>query len=86
MHDGYVEVDTAKKLLDVVSKKFIEFNKNEKYHFLDLLTSIMYNEVNGVREHILKLSSFYKKLKDMEINLGETFLTYIILKKLSISI
>ena len=55
------KMDTTKELLEVIGKKFIKFDMNEKHHYLDLLNNTKYDGVKGVRDHIMLLSSYYNK-------------------------
>ena len=76
------KVDTAKGLLEEIGKKFIKFDMNEKHHYLDLLNNTKYDGIKGVRDHIMLLSSYYNKLKDLKMDIGEEFLTYSIMRSL----
>ena len=49
---------------------------------MDLLNNIKYDEVKGVRDHIMLLYSYYNKLKGLKMDIGEEFLTYSIMKNL----
>ena len=76
------KVDIAKRLLEEIGKKFIKFYMNEKHHYLNLLNNTKYDGVKGVRDHIMVLSSYYNKLNDLKMNIGEEFFTYSIMKNL----
>lgn len=49
------KVDSANKFLEKIGKKFIKFDK--------------YDGIHGVREHIILLSSYFNKLKDLKFEL-----------------
>ena len=57
------KMDTTKGLLEKRRKKFIKFYMNKKHHYLDLLNDTKYDEVRGVMNHIMLLSSYYNKSK-----------------------
>ena len=57
------KMDTTKGLLEERRKKFIKFDMNKKHHYLDLLNDTNYDEVRGVMNHIMLLSSYYNKSK-----------------------
>ena len=69
------KVDTAKGLLE-------EIVTNEMHHYFDLLNNTKYDEVKGVRYHIMLLFSYYNKVKGLKMDIGEEFLTYSIMKSL----
>ena len=76
------KMDTRNGFLREGGKKFIKFDINEKYHYLYLLNKNKYDEVKRVRDHIMLLSSYYNKLKDLKMDIGREFLTYSIIKSL----
>lgn len=47
-----------------------------------MLANAHYDNVSRVREHILKMTSYYKKLKDMDVNLLDDYLVYQVLESL----
>jgi hypothetical protein len=57
-----------------VGDKFTKFDKAEKGTFMKLLTTTTYDCVSGVREHIMKLTNFFNKLKQMKVELTYSFL------------
>ena len=61
---------------------FKKVNKAEKGNYLRLLTNTQYDGVSRVREHILKMTSYHKKLKDMDVNLPNDYLVFKILESL----
>ena len=77
------KVDTIKRLFKEIGRKFIKFDMNEKHHYLNLLNNTKYDGVKGVRDHIMLLSSYYNKLNDFKMDIGEEFFTYSIMKNLS---
>ena len=76
------KVDTTKGFLQKIRKNFIKFDMNEKHHYLDLLNNTKYDGVKGVRDHILLLSSYYNKFKDVKMEIRKEFLTYSMMKSL----
>ena len=60
----------------------MKFDKSEKGHYLSLLEKTVYDGVSGVREHIMKLMHYHNRLKDMNIDLGESFLIWQALESL----
>ena len=76
------ESQKAKDFLESIAEKFVKFDKAEKGRYLSLLEKTMYDGVNGVREHILKLVHYYNKLKAMNVDLGDSFLIWRALESL----
>ena len=74
--DNILETNKAKEFLEFVEKKFKKFDKTKKSYYLNLLTKTRYDETSGVREHAMKLSNWYNKLKLMKVVLGENFLNW----------
>ncbi|KAG6642075.1 hypothetical protein CIPAW_09G118100, partial [Carya illinoinensis] len=66
------DTDSTKEYLDVVGKKFIKFDKVEKGTLMKFLTTTTYDGVSGVREHIMKLTHFFNKLKGMKFDTLKT--------------
>jgi len=77
--DNIPEASNAKKFLADVGNKFKKFDKTEKSTYLSLLTKTKYDGVGGVREHAMKLTNWYHKLKSMKVVLREDFLVWQIL-------
>ena len=61
----------------------MKFNKVKKGYYLSLLEKKIYNSVNGVREHIFKLVTYYNKLKSMKVDLGDNFFIWHTLESLA---
>ncbi|EXB28914.1 hypothetical protein L484_012673 [Morus notabilis] len=80
--DSIPETMTAKALLAAIAKKYAKFDKVEKSTYMGLLTSTAYDGTSGVREHVMKLTSYYYKLKGMNWDPGENFLVWQILQSL----
>ncbi|XP_074560510.1 uncharacterized protein LOC141816668 [Curcuma longa] len=80
--DNVPETNSAKEFLESVGKKFKKFDKTEKASYLSLLTKTRYDGVSGVREHAMKLTNWYNKLKSMKVELGSDFLVWQILDSL----
>ncbi|XP_042950214.1 uncharacterized protein LOC122282322 [Carya illinoinensis] len=74
--------DSAKEYLDAVGKKFTKFDKAENENLMKLLTTTTYDGISGVREHIMKLTHFFNKLKGMKVELADSFLVWQVLESL----
>jgi hypothetical protein len=66
----------------VVGDKFTKFDKARKGTFMKLLTTTTYDSVSGVREHIMKLTHFINKLRQIKVELADCFLVWQVLKSL----
>ncbi|KAH9648506.1 Integrase catalytic domain-containing protein [Citrus sinensis] len=80
--DSIPVCDKAKDYLAAVGRTFKKVDKAENGNYLRLLTNTQYDGVSGVREHILKMTSYHKKLKDMDVNLPDDYLVFQILESL----
>ncbi|KAH9657984.1 hypothetical protein KPL70_023305 [Citrus sinensis] len=80
--DSIPACDKAKDYLAAVGRTFKKVDKAEKGNYLRLLANTQYDGVFGVREHIFKMTSYHKKLKDMDVNLPDDYLVFQILKSL----
>ncbi|KAK9199756.1 hypothetical protein WN944_014949 [Citrus x changshan-huyou] len=80
--DSIPACDKAKDYLAAVGRTFKKVDKAEKGNYLRLLANTQYDGVSGVREHILKMTSYHKKLKDMDVNLPDDYLVFQILESL----
>ncbi|XP_062170455.1 uncharacterized protein LOC133876187 [Alnus glutinosa] len=74
--------DSVKDFLAAVGDKFTKFDKAEKGTFMKLLTTTTYDGVSGVREHIMKLTRFFNKLRQMKVELAYSFLVWQVLESL----
>ena len=74
--DNIPACDKAKDYLAAVGRTFKKVDKAEKGNYLRLLANTQYDGVSGVREHILKMTSYHKKLKDMDVNLPDDYLVF----------
>ena len=63
--DNTPACDKAKDYLAVVGRTFKKVDKAENGNYLRLFSNTQNNCVSRVREHILKMTSYYKKLKDV---------------------
>ncbi|KAG7987697.1 hypothetical protein I3843_03G147300 [Carya illinoinensis] len=68
IRQNIADTDSAKEYLDAVGKKFTKFDNAEK--------------VSGVREHIMKLTYFFNKLKGIKVELANNFLVWQVLESL----
>lgn len=66
--------ENAKAYLADIGKQFTKFDKVEKTTYMQLLTSTKYDGFSGVHEHIMKLTHYFNKLKDMKVEPAEDFL------------
>ncbi|KAL5581199.1 hypothetical protein UlMin_013641 [Ulmus minor] len=62
IHDGIEGVDVAKNFLESIDKNFKKFSKNERNEHLNMLHNISYDGASGIRSHIDKAISCYRKL------------------------
>ena len=82
IRQSITHADSAKDFLVAVDKKFIKFDKAKKGTFMKLLTTTTYDGVSRVREHIKKLTHFFNKLREMKVELADSFLVWQVLKSL----
>ena len=82
MRDSIPAYDKVKDYLAAVGITFKKVDKAENGNYLRLLANIQYDGVSGVRDHILKMTSYHKKLKDMDVNLPDDYLVFQILESL----
>jgi hypothetical protein len=69
-------IDSAKDFLATVGDKFTKFDKAENRTFMKLLTTTTYDGFSGVCEHIMKLTHFFNKLRQMKVELAFSFLVW----------
>jgi len=69
--------------LAVVRDKFTKFDKEENETFMKLLITTTYDGVSGVCEHIMKLTHFFNKLRQMKDKLVDSFLVWQVLESLT---
>jgi hypothetical protein len=65
------ELTEKSSFLAAVGDKFTKFDKAENITFIKLLTTTTYD---GVREHIMKPTHFFNKLRQMKVELADIFL------------
>jgi len=82
--DWYVSLTINLAIMNfaVVGDKFTKFDKARKGTFMKLLTTTTYDSVSGVREHIMKLTHFINKLRQIKVELADCFLVWQVLKSL----
>jgi hypothetical protein len=68
--------------LAAVGDKFTKFDKVEKRTFMKLLTTTTYDGVSGVSEHTMKLTHFFNKLRQMKVELTDSFFVWQVLESL----
>ncbi|XP_058742509.1 uncharacterized protein LOC131615004 [Vicia villosa] len=74
--------ESAKDYLKFVGEKFTRFDKAKKCEYLSLFDKTKYDGVSGVREHIMKLTHYYNKLKTLKVEIGESTLIWRVLESL----
>ncbi|XP_070681652.1 uncharacterized protein [Malus domestica] len=79
---GIPKHTNAKAFLAAIGEKYIESGKAETGTFLTQLTSIKFDGVGSVREHILKMADLALKLKDLEVVVTDQFLVHMALNSL----
>ncbi|CAN6546754.1 unnamed protein product [Malus baccata var. baccata] len=79
---GIPKTDNAREFLAAVGEKFKESTKAETGTFLTQITSMKYDGVGSVREHILKMVDLAHKLKDLEVPMTDQFLVHMALNSL----
>ncbi|KAL5542843.1 hypothetical protein UlMin_010553 [Ulmus minor] len=60
--DSIKGVDVAKNFLESIDKKFKKFSKNERNEHLNMLHNLSYDGASGIRSHVDKVISCYRKL------------------------
>lgn len=75
-------IDTVKQVFEKVSKKFANVKINKKYHYMTLLNNTKYDGVKSMRDYILLLTSYFNKLKDLQMVMGDKYLSFMILQSL----
>ncbi|KAM2628345.1 hypothetical protein TB2_001696 [Malus domestica] len=79
---GIPKHTNAKVFLAAIGEKYIESGKAETGTFLTQLTSMKFDGVGSVREHILKMADLALKLKDLEVVVTDQFLVHMALNSL----
>ena len=79
---GIPKTYNAREFLVVVGEKFKESEKAKTETFLTQITSMKYDGVGSVREHILKMVDLAQKLKDLEVPMTDQFLVHMALNSL----
>jgi hypothetical protein len=82
IRQGILEQETAAGFLKAIGEKFKKFDKAQKGHYLSLLENTAFDGVGSVREHMMKLVNYFNKLKNLGLDLGESFLVWRILESL----
>uniref|UniRef100_A0A2N9HJJ0 Reverse transcriptase Ty1/copia-type domain-containing protein n=1 Tax=Fagus sylvatica TaxID=28930 RepID=A0A2N9HJJ0_FAGSY len=76
------QCDNAKDYLAAVSKKFVVFDKVEKSNYMRLLTTTTYDGTTGIREHIMRMTNLAMRLRDMKVDIPDSYLVWLILESL----
>uniref|UniRef100_A0A2N9IQK5 CCHC-type domain-containing protein n=1 Tax=Fagus sylvatica TaxID=28930 RepID=A0A2N9IQK5_FAGSY len=76
------QCDNAKDYLAAVSKKFVVFDKAEKSNYMRLLTTTTYDGTTGIREHIMRMTNLAMRLRDMKVDIPDSYLVWLILESL----
>ena len=77
-----LKTERAKVFLEYVKANYTKTDKAEMATHLKLLTTIMYDGVGGVRDHIIKLKHYFNKTNEMKVELSDKFLKWLILESL----
>ena len=56
------KTEKAKEFLEYVKANYTKIDKAEMITYLKLLTTTMYDEVGGVRDHIIKLKRYFNRV------------------------
>ncbi|XP_070018038.1 uncharacterized protein [Nicotiana sylvestris] len=70
----------AKDFLSVIRQKFLEYNKVEIGSLIDSLSTIKYDLVGSVHDHIMKLVNIAIKLNNLGVTITDDFLVHQFLK------
>lgn len=76
------ETNDAKEFLKSVGEKFKTSDEAQKCQYLSLFVNTKYDGDIHIREHIMKLMSYYYKLKSLKVELGESTLIWQVLESL----
>ncbi|RVW45264.1 hypothetical protein CK203_110163 [Vitis vinifera] len=68
------KTESAKVFLEYVKANYAKTDKAEMETCLKLLTTIVYDAVDGVRDHIIKLKHYFNKANEMKMELSKKFL------------
>ncbi|CAN6716687.1 unnamed protein product [Malus baccata var. baccata] len=79
---GIPKSNSAKEFFDAVGNKFKDSEKAETGNFLTKLTSMKFDGVGNVREHILKMLDIAQKLKELEHPITDQFQVHMALNSL----
>ncbi|RVW35627.1 hypothetical protein CK203_106305 [Vitis vinifera] len=74
------KTERAKDFLEYVKTNYTKTDKTKMITHLKLLTTIVYDGVGGVRDHIIKLKHYFNKANEMKVELSEKFLKWLILE------
>ena len=73
------KTERAKDFLEYVKANYTKIDNTEMTTHLKLLTTIVYDGVSGVRDHIIKLKHYFNKVNEMKVELSEKFLKWLML-------
>ena len=76
IRDNIPSCDKAKDYLAVVGRTFKKIDKAENDNYMRLLANTQYDGVSRVREHVFKMTSYHKTLKDMDAHLADDYLVF----------
>ncbi|RVW37681.1 hypothetical protein CK203_109466 [Vitis vinifera] len=79
------KTERAKDFLEYVKANYTKVDKAEMATHLKLLTTIVYDGVSGVKDHIIRLRYYFNKANEMKVELGKKFLKWLILESLPVS-
>ncbi|RVW21782.1 Retrovirus-related Pol polyprotein from transposon TNT 1-94 [Vitis vinifera] len=73
---GIPESNNAKEFLVVVANRYQTSDNAEAGHFMDELMNMRYDDMKGVREHILKMVHLQTRLKALDIPIPDKFIVH----------
>lgn len=74
----------AKDFMESIAAKYAVSNKAETANYMKSLMKLEYDGKGSVREYIMKGSNIVEKLKDLQMNLEESFLVHLLLNSLPV--
>ncbi|KAK4854201.1 hypothetical protein QYF36_020442 [Acer negundo] len=74
--------DSAKEFLKAMEKRFKTADKSIVGTLMAQLTTMKYNRVHGMQNHIMEMTNLAAKLKTLGMIVGESFLVQFILNSL----
>lgn len=79
---GIPKSEKAKEFFTSIGEKFKESDKAETSNFLTKLTTMKFDGIGSIREHILKMADTAQKLKDLKVPMNDQFIVHMALNSL----